>query len=72
MENILTNVCRLKQEFVKAYEGNSHTTEILPNSYSNLIPIDDDSLSFLHAFLSNNPIYSNPLQIQYNPSPSHF
>ena len=61
MENIPTNVCRLKQEFVKVYEGNSHTTEILPNSNSNLIPIEDDSLSFLHTFLSNNPIYSSQI-----------
>ena len=61
MENISTNVCRLKHEFVKAYEGNSHTTEILPNYYSNVIPIDDDYLSFLHTFLSNNPIYSNQI-----------
>ena len=61
MENISNNVCMLKQEFVKVNEGKSHATEILPNSYSNVIPIEEDSLSFLHAFLVNNPIYSNKI-----------
>ena len=34
METFSNNICKLKYEFVKSYKGNSHTTEILPNSPS--------------------------------------
>ena len=33
MEIYSKNVCELKQKFTSLYNGNSHTTEILPNLY---------------------------------------
>ena len=58
METYSENICKLKHEFVKIYKGNSHTTEILPNSTNNFIQICDTHLSLLHKFLEVNPIYS--------------
>ena len=61
MENISENICKLKHEFVKSYDGNSHTTEVLPNSPSSTFQIKNEYLSLLHKFLKNNPIYSNQI-----------
>ena len=61
MENISMNICKLKHEFVKLYDGNSHTTEILPKNFSSEIQIKNQHLSLLHKFLENNPIYSNQM-----------
>jgi len=61
MEKSFENICKLKHEFVKLYDGNSHTTEVLPKSFSSKIPIKDEYLSLLHKFLENNPIYSNKI-----------
>ena len=58
METYSKNICNLKHEFVKLYKGNSHTTEILPNSTNDFIKIERIHLSLLHKFLENNPIYS--------------
>ena len=70
METYFENICNLKHEFVKIYKGNSHTTEILPNSTNNFIRICDTHLSLLHKFLEVNPIYSkhfleNILDVDY-------
>tara|TARA_Y100000590_G_scaffold398779_1_gene481444 strand:- start:2818 stop:3636 length:819 start_codon:yes stop_codon:yes gene_type:complete len=59
MENFSKTICELKHDFVKSYSGNSHTTEILPNSTSSIIKINNEYLLLLHKFLKNNPIYSN-------------
>ena len=59
MENLSKTICELKHEFVKSYNGNSHTTEVLPNTTSSTIQISSEHLSLLHKFLKNNPIYSN-------------
>ena len=61
MENISENVCKLKYEFIKSYNRNSHTTEVLPNFISPNIQIKNEHLSLLHKFLENNPIYSNQI-----------
>ena len=61
MENISENICELKHEFVNLYDGHSHTMEVLPNTPSTAIPINDTHLSLLHKFLKNNPIYSNQI-----------
>ena len=61
MEIYSENVCKLKHEFVKIYKGNSHTTEILPNSPNDFIQMGDNHLSLLHKFLEVNPIYSNQI-----------
>ena len=59
METYSKNVCELKYEFVNAYKGNSHTTEILPNMPTESFLINEKQLSLLHEFLNVNPIYSN-------------
>ena len=61
METYSKNICNLKHEFVKIYKGNSHTTEILPNSPNDFIQMEDNHLSSLHKFLEVNPIYSNQI-----------
>ena len=61
METYSKNVCTLKYELVKSYKGNSHTTEILPNSSNDFIQIENNHLLLLHKFLKVNPIYSNQL-----------
>ena len=48
MENYSKTICELKHEFVKSYDGNSHTTEVLPNSTSAIIQINNEYLSLLH------------------------
>ena len=59
METYSKNVCELKYEFVNAYKGNSHTTEILPNVPMESFFINETQLSLLHEFLNVNPIYTN-------------
>jgi hypothetical protein len=61
METYSKNVCKLKQEYVKIYKGNSHTTEILPNYSHEFIQIEDNYLRLLYKFLESNPIYSNQI-----------
>ena len=61
MENNSENICKLKYEFLKSYAGNSHTTEVLPNSTSSHINIKNEHILLLHKFLENNPIYSNQI-----------
>ena len=61
MENFSENISKLKYEFLKIYTGNSHTTEVLPNSTSNYLPIPKEHVLLLHKFLENNPIYSNKI-----------
>ena len=61
MENPSNSICELKHEFVKSYDGNSHTTEVLPKNFSSKIPINNEHLKSLHEFLKNNPIYSNQI-----------
>jgi len=61
MENNSENICKLKYEFIKNYAGNSHTTEVLPNSTSDYLPIKNEHILRLHQFIENNPIYSNKI-----------
>ena len=65
MDPYSENVCKLKHEFVKTYKGNSHTTEILPNSLNDFIRIENNHLSLLHKFLEVNPIYSNRISEKF-------
>ena len=61
MEIYSENVCKLKHEFIKIYKGNSHVTELLPNSPNDFIQITGNHLSLLHKFLEVNPIYSTQI-----------
>ena len=60
MESLTEIICNLKYDFRDLYKGNSHTTEVLPNSPSKF-QIKDEHLLSLYAFLENNPIYSNQI-----------
>ena len=60
MENLTEIICNLKYDFLDLYKGNSHTTEVLPNTTSKFL-IKDEHLLSLYAFLENNPIYSNQI-----------
>ena len=60
MESLTEIICNLKYDFRDLYKGNSHTTEVLPNSTSKF-QIKDEYLLSLYAFLENNPIYSNQI-----------
>ncbi len=64
MENNSKNICKLKYEFLNSYTGNSHTTEVLPNSTSSHIQLKNEHILLLHNFLENNPIYSNQISQQ--------
>ena len=59
MENLAEKICNLKYDFLDAYKGNSHTTEVLPKISSSELLIKDEYLLLLHDFLEKNPIYSN-------------
>ena len=61
MENLTKETCNLKYKFLETYNGNSHTTEVIPTSPSPRIPISDKYILSLHKFLENNPIYFNQL-----------
>ena len=66
MENLAEKICNLKYDFLNAYKGNSHTTEVLPKYSSSKLLIKDEYLSLLHAFLENNPIYSNQIPRKFS------
>ena len=60
---------RLKQDFVKAYQGSSHIQEVIPVSNSNSFPIDKDHLEMLHNFAKKNPIYYNSYEQEIGKTP---
>ena len=66
MENLAEKICNLKYDFLDAYKGNSHTTEVLPKPSSSELLIKDEYLSLLHDFLENNPIYSNQIPQKFS------
>ena len=59
IEEISKNLVGLKQEFTKAYQGNSHIQEVLPVSPSENFPLESNHLEMLHNFAEKNPIYYN-------------
>ena len=59
IENLAKNLVELKREFAKTYSGTSHIQEVIPNSQSELFPVNTEHLKLLHLFASANPIYYN-------------
>ena len=57
--NLAKVLALLKQEFAKKYDGRSHIQEVIPDSPTELIPIDQAHLDTLHDFARCNPIYHN-------------
>lgn len=55
----VSQVSRLKAEFVRTYRGNGHIREAIPVDSSELIPINEGHLAKLHEFAACNPIYYN-------------
>lgn len=58
-DQIEKKLAKLKQEFAKTYNGNSHIQELIPISTSKDFPIDNNHLEYLHNFALKNPIYHN-------------
>lgn len=69
IEEIIENLCHLKQDFVKLYEGNSHIQEILPISTSDSFPLEEKDLEMLHNFAKKNPIYYNSYEQEIGKTP---
>ena len=59
IKDLVKNFVKLKQEFVKTYDGTSHIQEIIPTCKSEMFPIDENHFESLHQFAKNNPIYYN-------------
>ena len=59
IETLEKKAVSLKQDFVKAYQGNSHIQEVIPSYTSDSFPIEKDHLEALHSFAQKNPIYYN-------------
>ena len=69
IEMLEKDAVRLKQNFVKVYEGSSHIQEIIPVSSSDSFPIDKDHLEMLHNFAQKNPIYYNTYEQEIDKTP---
>ena len=63
MNIIPENICRLKKNFVRLYNGNRHIQELLPQIKTKFLPIQGDHLSSLYRFIENNPIYDNTFEM---------
>jgi len=59
MNIIPENICMLKKDFVKLYNGNRHAQELLPTTKTDFLPINNEHLALLSKFIENNPIYDN-------------
>lgn len=59
IESLAKKLVKLKQDFVKTYDGTSNIQEIIPLSTSDDFPVDENHLKSLHIFAKNNPIYYN-------------
>ena len=59
IEEMCQNLCLLKKEFARIYDGTSHIQEIIPSEPSDKFPISQDDLKSLHRFAEKNPIYFN-------------
>lgn len=69
IELLEKDAVRLKQNFVKSYEGSSHIQEIIPVSSSDSFPIDKEHLEMLHNFAQKNPIYYNSYEQEFDKTP---
>ena len=57
LENIASNLVKLKREFFQSYAGTAHIQEAIPVSWSETFPIENFYFDSLHKFARNNPIY---------------
>jgi hypothetical protein len=59
LDEIITNLVKVKQDFAKNYTGNAHIQEVIPAFTSKQFPIDEKHLELMHIFAKKNPIYFN-------------
>jgi hypothetical protein len=62
IDKLAKNLVKLKQDFVKVYQGTSHIQEVIPISTSDTFPIKEKHFEFLHLFAQKNPIYYNSFE----------
>ncbi len=62
-DSIPRSVTRLKNEFMKGYDGSSMLCEVVPLSSSEILPIDSGILQSLHRFAAANPIYVHSYEL---------
>ena len=61
-DELVDNLVRVKQDFVKNYSGSAHIQEVIPSFVSEKFPIDENHLQKLHNFAQKNPIYFNSFE----------
>ena len=62
LEEIVSNLVLVKQEFAQNYSGNAHIQEVIPSSVSKQFPMNPSHLKSLHDFVKKNPIYFNSFE----------
>jgi hypothetical protein len=65
-QKILNNFLEIKREYIRNFKPKNIIAEILPNESSDFFPFDNEILSKLHQFVSNNPIYTKKTEIMIN------
>ena len=63
MNIISKNICSLKKDFTKSYDGHKHVQELLPVTKTNFLPINNDHLTSMSKFIESNPIYDNAFEM---------
>ena len=61
--DISEGVVRIKKEFTEKYQGNAHLHEAIPLETSDILPISENELKYLHDFAKSNPIYENSFEM---------
>ncbi len=65
-QNILNNFLEVKRQYIQDFKPTNIIAEILPNEFSDFLPMDKQILIKLHQFISNNPIYFKKSNISIN------
>ena len=63
MNIISKNICSLKKDFAKSYNGHKHMQELLPVTKTDFLPINNAHLISLSKFIKSNPIYDNTFEM---------
>ena len=65
-QNILNNFLEVKRQYIQDFKPTNIISEIIPNEFSDFLPIDKQILAKLHQFISINPIYFKKTNISIN------
>lgn len=65
-DSIARAVTKLKNDFMKCYDGRSMLCEVVPLSRSETLPIDNGMLQSLHRFAKANPIYGRSHDLSFS------